>query len=87
MKSTGPLPDAQLSDKQMAAKIAVALKLLPERQKIAMTLCYLQGLGNKEAAEILDISIGAIESLLVRGRAKMAELLKEHKEEFLKEII
>ncbi len=87
MKSTGLLPDAQLSDKQMAAKIAVALKLLPERQKIAMTLCYLQGLGNKEAAEILDISIGAIESLLVRGRAKMAELLKEHKEEFLKEII
>lgn len=87
VKAPGLLADAQLSDKQMAAKIGKAMTHLPERQKLAMTLCYLQGLGNKEAAEILDISIGAIESLLVRARAKMAELLKEHREEFLKEKI
>jgi len=87
ISSDDPLPDARLSEKQMAAKISEALEELPERQKMVMTLCYLQGLGNKEAAEILDISTGAIESLLVRGRKKMAELLKAEKQEFLKEII
>ena len=87
ISSDDPLPDARLSDKQMAVKISEALEELPERQKMVMTLCYLQGLGNKEAAEILNISTGAIESLLVRGRKKMAELLKAEKQEFLKEII
>lgn len=87
VKSDEPRPDELLSDKQMAAKIAQALEQLPDRQKIAMTLCYLQGLGNKQAAEVLQITTGAIESLLVRGRKKMAELLKEQRKEFLKENI
>lgn len=85
IRSDRPISDEQLSDKQMAAKLAEALKQLPERQRMALTLCYLQGLANKEAAEVLDISIGAIESLLVRGRKKMAELLKLQRKEFLKE--
>lgn len=80
-------PDERLSDKQMAAQIAQALEQLPQRQRIAMTLCYLQGLGNKQAAEILDSTTGAIESLLVRGRRAMAELLKEQRQELLKEKI
>ena len=87
VKSDDPKPDERLSDKQMAVEIAGALEQLPERQRIAMTLCYLQGLGNMDAAEIMDISTGAIESLLVRGRKRMAELLKEQRQEFLKETI
>lgn len=85
MAMEGPLPDDQLSDKQKASKVAEVMKLLPERQRLAMTLCYLQEKGNKEAAEILDISIGALESLLVRGRARMAGLLQDQKDELLKE--
>ncbi len=78
-------PDEVLSDKQMAEKIARVMEQLPERQKVAMTLCYFQGLGNKQAADILQITTSAIESLLVRGRKRMAQLLKEQKQEFLKE--
>ncbi len=78
-------PDEYMSDKQMAQMIAKALVQLPERQRIAMTLCYLQSLGNMEAAEIMGVSTGAIESLLVRGRKKMAEILKAQRQEFLKE--
>ena len=85
IKANGPEPDESLSDKQMAAGLAAALEHLPQRQKIAITLCYFQGLGNREAAEILEITTGAIESLLVRGRKRMAELLKGQRKEFLKE--
>ncbi|MCK5423792.1 MAG: RNA polymerase sigma factor [Emcibacter sp.] len=85
--SDTPKADEYLSNKQMAAQIAVAMEQLPQRQRIAMSLCYLQGLGNKQAAEILGISTGAIESLLVRGRKTMAEILKAQKQEFFKETI
>ncbi len=78
-------PDAHLSEKQMAAEIATALQHLPDRQRMAMTLCYLQGLGNKEAADILGVTTSAMESLLVRGRKKMAELLSAHKKAFIEE--
>ncbi len=78
-------PDAHLSEKQMAAEIATALQYLPDRQKMAMTLCYLQGHGNKEAADILGVTTSAMESLLVRGRKKMAELLSAHKKAFIEE--
>jgi len=87
VKSADALPDQQLSSKHMAAKVDIALKRLPERQKIALTLCYLQGMGNREAAEVMDITVGAVESLLVRGRRKMALLLKGQREDFLKESI
>jgi len=87
IETNTPRQDAQLSDKQMAIRLAKALDVLPERQRIATSLCYFQGLGNKEAAEVLGISTSAIESLLVRARARMAQLLAGQKEAFLKEII
>lgn len=82
-----PLPDEMASYRQMADATAQALKRLPERQRIALTLCYLQGMGNREAAQVMDVTIGAIESLLIRGRRKMALLLKGQREDFLKESI
>lgn len=85
VKSDDLKPDERLSDKQMAAQVATALDQLPDRQRMAVTLCYFQDMSNKQAADILKISTGAIESLLVRGRVKMADLLKTHKQEFLKE--
>lgn len=87
LKSERAKPDECLSDKQMAVKVAAALEQLPKRQRIAMSLCYFQGLGNREAAEILSVSTGAIESLLVRGRKRMSEILMEQRREFLKETI
>ncbi|MCF8474943.1 MAG: sigma-70 family RNA polymerase sigma factor [Emcibacter sp.] len=79
--------DAVLSEKQMAFKIAEVMMHLPKRQRIAVSLCYLQELGNQEAAKIMDITTPALESLLVRGRRKMAELLDKKREEFLKDVV
>lgn len=52
------------------------LKQLPERQRTALSLCALQGLSNKEAAIVMDISIDALESLLSRGRRQLRNHMK-----------
>ncbi len=48
--------------------LAAAVRRLPDRQRTALALTYAGGLSNAEVAEIMDISVGAVESLLVRAR-------------------
>jgi RNA polymerase sigma-70 factor (ECF subfamily) len=57
--------------------ISRSLKKLPERQRTALSLCALQGLSNKEAANVMDISTDALESLLSRGRRQLREQLQQ----------
>ena len=52
----------------VAAAIEAALAALPERQRAAILLCHFQERGNIEAAEIMGLSVEALESLLARGR-------------------
>ena len=64
----GPPPDAGLDDAAVAAEVEAALGQLPERQRAAILLCHYQERGNIEAAEMLGVSVEALESLLARGR-------------------
>ena len=52
-----------------------AIMQLSNRQRSAIILCYYQGMTNKEAAQILEMSVSALESLLARGRNKLRGLL------------
>lgn len=67
--------DADIHDRQVSRQIDGALAGLPERQREAVSLCYLQGLSNKEAADVLQVNIKALESLLTRGRAALKQRL------------
>ncbi|MDA9180169.1 sigma-70 family RNA polymerase sigma factor [Emcibacteraceae bacterium] len=71
---------------QRSAQIKKVLELLPQRQSTAIMLCYFQGLSNKEAAEVMEVSLNALESYLVRGRRKLAEILGAERDQLLKEI-
>lgn len=64
--------DQQIERQQTTLEIHAALEHVPSRQRTAITLCYFQELSNKEAAEIMDINIKALESLLTRGRKGLA---------------
>jgi RNA polymerase sigma-70 factor, ECF subfamily len=67
-----------LLDRKMAANaVERALATLPERQRAAITLVHYQDLGNIEAAEVLCISVEALESLLARGRRTLREMLAD----------
>jgi RNA polymerase sigma-70 factor (ECF subfamily) len=57
-----------------------ALSRLPERQKLAITLCHYQELTNIEAAEIMGLSVDALESLLARGRRALRDMLSPMRE-------
>lgn len=65
-----PTPSAVsvLENAELGGQIEAALAALPERQRAAILLCHQQEKGNIEAAEILGISVEALESLLARGR-------------------
>lgn len=67
--------EAELHERQVGRQIDGALGELPERQREAVSLCYLQGLSNKEAADVLQVNIKALESLLTRGRAALKQKL------------
>jgi RNA polymerase sigma-70 factor (ECF subfamily) len=66
---------AETARGEIGRRVAGAMAKLPDRQRAALALCYYEDLGNIEAAAALDITIGALESLLVRGRRALRESL------------
>lgn len=61
--------------------LRAAMDLLPERQRVALTLSKLDELNQKEVAKVMNLSEGAVESLLVRGKKKLKAILLPHKEQ------
>lgn len=68
-------PDAPLDRAEAARLIDMKLAALPERQRLALSLVYFEGLTNIEAAEVMEASIEAVESLLARARRSLKESL------------
>ncbi|MGG7518150.1 RNA polymerase sigma factor [Allorhizobium undicola] len=69
-----PLPDADGAEGE-TLRLELALGRIAPRQRLAITLVYYQGLSNREAAEIMETSVDALESLLARGRRALHDLL------------
>lgn len=58
-----------------------ALVTLPERQRQAVVLRHIEELGNPEIADIMEISVEAVESLLARGKRTLAAVLTPKQDE------
>lgn len=69
----GPAEAAEAAD--LAARVRGAVAALPNGQRDAVFLFYLQGLGHREVAAELSISVGAVKSRLHQARAGLAPLL------------
>ena len=65
----GPSPDA--------VAVAAALRQLPENQRSALVLHHLADLSVAEVAHELDVPEGTVKARLSRGRAALAELLRD----------
>ena len=76
------LIEAETQDQQKF-RVEAAMAKLPERQRLAITLCHYQELSQIDAAEIMDVGVRAYESLLARGRHNLRKHLSAYKAEIL----
>jgi len=63
----------QIHKRQVSDAVAAAMLRLPERQRIALSLCFFDEISNIEAGKIMGLSVGAVESLLVRARRALRQ--------------
>jgi RNA polymerase sigma-70 factor (ECF subfamily) len=75
--------EEQLSRSQAVATVDEAVASLPDRQKLALTLVHFEQLPQGSAAEIMEISVDALESLLARARRSLKARLAPNKTQLL----
>jgi RNA polymerase sigma-70 factor (ECF subfamily) len=63
-----PQPDAVLNLNRRKKAVAEAVLALPERQRMAVILCFYEWMSLADAAEVLGTSASAVESLLQRAK-------------------
>jgi RNA polymerase sigma-70 factor (ECF subfamily) len=51
---------------------------LPERQQLAVNLCFYEGLSNKEAAQIMGVKVKALQSLVMRAKTTLRSNVKRY---------
>jgi RNA polymerase sigma-70 factor (ECF subfamily) len=66
------LPEESLLRHERAEKIHEALRLLPERQREVVVARHMEGRRPPEIAAALGLSVGAVDSLLLRARRRLA---------------
>jgi len=73
--------DDELRAAQREALLHQALSRLPERQRMAVLLANFSGHSYEEIAQIMEVSLSAVESLLFRARQNLATDLHRQRKE------
>jgi RNA polymerase sigma-70 factor (ECF subfamily) len=73
-------PGISLENKEMSAILFNAIRKLPLNQRTAFTLNKIEDLSYSELAEVMNVSVSSVESLLFRAKHKLRELLGEYYE-------
>lgn len=68
-------PGEQAEHGERDRMVAAAVAELPARQRTAIVLTYGDGMSNAQVAEILDTTVSAVETLLVRGKQNLRRAL------------
>jgi RNA polymerase sigma-70 factor (ECF subfamily) len=76
LRSDDPEPVAVMIEDEQRRIVSVALAGLPDRQRAAIVLFHMEGLSGREAAQAMNVSEKAFESLLVRGRAAIKQYVE-----------
>jgi len=75
-----PSPEDLALGDERARQVVVALQSLPKTQRLATILLRYEGLSYAEIAEVLGVTVPAVESLLVRAKRGLEEKLRPHQE-------
>ena len=70
-----------MTDAARSDALRSALSALPDRQRQAVVLRHIEELGNAQIAEIMDISVEAVESLVARGKRTLTAALEGRRDD------
>ena len=74
-------PSAKIEEELRQKALYTAMSILPESQRLAVQLRHIDELTNPQIAEIMELSVEAVESLTARGKRKLTKILQSHKSE------
>ena len=74
---SAPSPEELTEAEQRGRAVERAIGALPERQRTALLLCHYQRLPQRDAAQVMDVSLDGLESLLARARRRLRTLLAD----------
>jgi RNA polymerase sigma-70 factor (ECF subfamily) len=75
---TNPAPDASLLETELQRAIEEAIMQLPESQRMALVLRRYEQLSYEQFAEVLDLSLPAVKSVLFRARTVLRTRLSKY---------
>lgn len=73
-------PGITMEHKEALSGLFQAINKLPERQRSALILLKLEGLGTEEVARIMNLKPKALESLFQRAKTQLKSILDQTKE-------
>ena len=71
-------PDASLLEVELRRTIEEAILQLPETQRMALVLRRYEQLSYEEIADVLELSVPAVKSVLFRARSELRERLSKY---------
>ncbi len=74
---TLPDDDDRAAERRLATAVAPFIAMLPSPYREALTLTELEGLTQKEAAELVGISLSGMKSRVQRGRRELKRALED----------
>jgi RNA polymerase sigma-70 factor (ECF subfamily) len=79
--ASGASPVERVEADEQTSLIRAAIAGLPERQREAITLYAFEQMSYRQIAEVLDMPINTVKTLIHRARAGLAQLLGSHEQE------
>ncbi len=77
---SAPSPEDRAEQSELHDLLAQALAEIPADQRLAITLCDVQGLDYAAIAEVMECSLGTVKSRIARGRARLRAILLAQEE-------
>ncbi|GIU82563.1 MAG: sigma-70 family RNA polymerase sigma factor [Acidobacteria bacterium] len=78
LRDSAPSADAKILQKEMKERIASAIYSLPEKYRLPIILCDIEGKSYEEVAKILNLGLGTTKSRISRARGLLREKLKDY---------
>jgi RNA polymerase sigma-70 factor, ECF subfamily len=73
-------PEEYLLNQELQELIQHGLEQLPLDQRVAVTLCDVEGMSYEEIAATTEATLGTVRSRIARGRARLRNYLTVHRE-------